>query len=320
MTIPRLELSAAVVAVKLDRTLREEMEIKIDRSVFWSDSTAVLQYIKNEDKRFHTFVANRLAVIHDGSKPSRWNFVESARNPADDASRGLTPEELLLQDRWFKGPEFLWKLEESWPVPSSPLPSIPEQDPEIKSQGQTNRTTMVSEKRNLNSMIQRYSSWYELKRGVAWLLRFREYIRRKCYPPNDALPQGELSLEELRFAELHIVKYVQRLSFPEIFSALQASNSKTQEKRALRTSGSSGSIYKLRPMLDKEGALRVGGRLVNASLNYQSKHQLLLPYNHHLSRLLIMAHHQSVGHLGQEYVLTSTKYKVLDHQGTSCRS
>ena len=107
MTIPRLELSAAVVAVKLDRTLREELEIKIDRSVFWSDSTAVLQYIKNEDKRFHTFVANRLAVIHDGSKPSQCNFVESARNPADDASRGLTPEELFLQDRRFKGPEFL---------------------------------------------------------------------------------------------------------------------------------------------------------------------------------------------------------------------
>ena len=57
MTIPRLELSAAVVAVKLDRTLKEELEIKIDRSVLWSDSTAVLQYIKNEDKQFHTFVA-----------------------------------------------------------------------------------------------------------------------------------------------------------------------------------------------------------------------------------------------------------------------
>ena len=160
-------LSAAVVAVKLDRTLREQLEIKIDRSVFWSDSTAVLQYIKNEDKRFRKFVANRLAVILDGSKPSQWNFVESARNPADDVSRGLTPEELLLHDRWFKGPEFLRKQEESWPVPSSPLPSIPDQDPEIKSQGQTNRITMVSERESLNLMIQRYSSWYELKRGVA---------------------------------------------------------------------------------------------------------------------------------------------------------
>ena len=294
MIIPRLELSAAVVAVKLDRTLKEELEIKIDRSVLWSDSTAVLQYIKNEDKQFHTFVANRLAVIHDGSKPSQWNFVESARNPADDVSRGLTPEELLLHDRWFKGPEFLRKQEESWPVPSSPLPSIPDQDPEIKSQGQTNCITMVSEEGSLNLMIQRYLSWYELKRGMAWLLRLREYIRRKHYPPDDLVPQGELSLEELRSAELQFVKYIQRLAFPEIFGALQASSSKTQEKRALRTSGSSGSIYKLRPMLDKKGALRVGGRLVNASLNYQSKHQLLLAHNHYVSRLLIMAHHQSV--------------------------
>ena len=182
----------------------------------------------------------------------------------------MTPEELLLQDRWFKSPEFLWKQEESWPVPSSPLPSIPDQDSEIKSQGQTNRTTMVSEESNLQLMIQHCSTWYELKRCVAWLLRFTEYIRRKRYPPDDALPQGEPSLQELRSAELHIVKYVQRLSFHEIFSALKASNSKTQEKSALRTTGLSGSIYKLRPMLDKEGA--VGGRLVNSSMNYQSKH------------------------------------------------
>ena len=160
MTIPRLEPSAAVLAVKLDRTLREELEMKIDRSVFWSDSTAVLQYIKNEDKRFHTFLANRLAVIHDGSKPSQWNFVDSERNPADDISRGLTSDEMLHQDRWFKGPEFLWKREESWPVPPSSLPTISDQDPEIKSQGQANQASMVSEESSLDSMIQRYSSWY----------------------------------------------------------------------------------------------------------------------------------------------------------------
>ena len=113
MTVPRLELSAAVLAVKLDRTMREELEISIDRSVFWTDSTAVLQYIRNENKRFQTFVANRLAVIHDGSKPSQWNFVDSNRNPADDASRGLTVEKLLSQDRWLQGPKFLWSEQTS---------------------------------------------------------------------------------------------------------------------------------------------------------------------------------------------------------------
>ena len=154
MTIPRLELSAAVLAVKLDRSLREELEMKIDESVFWSDSTAVLQYIKNQDKRFHTFVANRLAVIHDGSKPSQWNFVESTRNPADDASRGLSVEELLHQERWFKGPDFLWKEETSWPIPPSPLQIISDEDPEVKRQGQANQTTTVAEERKFDLMIQ----------------------------------------------------------------------------------------------------------------------------------------------------------------------
>ena len=65
----------------------------------------------------------------------------------------------------------------------------------------------------------------------------------------------------------------------------------------------------MRPLLDQEGLLRVGGRLENAPLNYESKHQLLLPHNHRVSKLLIMEHHESVGHLGQEYVLASLRQK-----------
>lgn len=57
MTITRLGLSAAVLAVRMDLTLREELEISIDNSVFWSDSTSVSQYIRSEEKRFRT---NRL--------------------------------------------------------------------------------------------------------------------------------------------------------------------------------------------------------------------------------------------------------------------
>ena len=71
VTIPRLELSAAVLAVRMNQTLQEEFQLKFDRTSFWTDSTAVLQYIKNEDKRFYTFVANWLAVIHEGSEPSQ---------------------------------------------------------------------------------------------------------------------------------------------------------------------------------------------------------------------------------------------------------
>jgi len=71
-TIPRLELCAAVLSTQLDNLIRRELDIEIHRSVFWSDSTVVLQYIRNEDKRFHTFVTNRISAILAVSSPSQW--------------------------------------------------------------------------------------------------------------------------------------------------------------------------------------------------------------------------------------------------------
>ena len=62
-------------------------------------------------------------------------------------------------------------------------------------------------------------------------------------------------------------------------------------------------------MVDQSGILRVGGRLENAQIDYEAKHQILLPYNHHISCLIIMAHHELVGHFGTEYVLASLRQK-----------
>ena len=70
ITIPRLELSAAAISVKQDKVLKRELEIPISsQSVFWTDSTAVLRFVRNETRRYHTFVANRVALIRDGSEP-----------------------------------------------------------------------------------------------------------------------------------------------------------------------------------------------------------------------------------------------------------
>ena len=181
--------------------------------------------------------------------------------------------------------------------------------------------------RMLDLMIQRFSPWYALKKGVARILQFKDYIRRKLHFKGDPTverdvphPPGELSLENLKFAERSIISYVQKVSFPEVIDALRSSKSTRQEKVMLRNTGSLGSIYKLKPLLDKEGMLRVGGRLENASLAYGSKHQLLLPHNHHISKLLIMEHHKSVGHFGEEYVLSCLWQKnwiLMPYEGLS---
>ncbi|XP_046578260.1 uncharacterized protein LOC124285989 [Haliotis rubra] len=76
------ELSAAVIAVKLDVMLRQELKVKISRSVFWRQTVQfVIHYIRNENKRFHVFKANRIALIHESSKPNQWRHVGSAENP-----------------------------------------------------------------------------------------------------------------------------------------------------------------------------------------------------------------------------------------------
>ena len=57
-TIPRLELTAATVAVRTNRMLLSEIDIPVDHVTYWTDSMAVLRYIQNSTARIHTFVAN----------------------------------------------------------------------------------------------------------------------------------------------------------------------------------------------------------------------------------------------------------------------
>ncbi|XP_077969271.1 uncharacterized protein LOC144423001 [Styela clava] len=103
VSIPRLELTAAALAVKLDLFLRRELDFEEIESMFWTDSTSVLLSINNTSRRFPTFVANRLAKIEEGSNALQWRYVPTDLNPADDASRGLSVQS-LMNERWLKGP------------------------------------------------------------------------------------------------------------------------------------------------------------------------------------------------------------------------
>ena len=82
-TISRLELTAAAVVVKMDRLMTKELQMPLEESMFWSDSTTVLRYIASENVRFKTFVANRVSLIRDNAKTSQWMYVNSELNPAD---------------------------------------------------------------------------------------------------------------------------------------------------------------------------------------------------------------------------------------------
>ncbi|KAK3712224.1 hypothetical protein QZH41_009770, partial [Actinostola sp. cb2023] len=96
------------------------------------NSTCVLRYIENKDKRFQTFVSNRVAAILDQSTETQWKYVETSLNPADEASRGMTVDAFLHKKRWTDGPDFLKQSEETWPQRPPDMGQIPNDDPEVK--------------------------------------------------------------------------------------------------------------------------------------------------------------------------------------------
>ena len=61
VTVPCLELTAAVVSVKTSAQLQRELDYEGVGDIFWTDSKVVLSYIANETRRFHIFVGNRPA-------------------------------------------------------------------------------------------------------------------------------------------------------------------------------------------------------------------------------------------------------------------
>ena len=104
VTIPRLELTATTVSVRLGETLKKELDDKTETVQYHTDSVTVLQYIANDHKRFQVYVANRVQLIRNLSNPSQWRYVDTKENPADEASKTLTE-----QQRWLIGPQFLWQ-------------------------------------------------------------------------------------------------------------------------------------------------------------------------------------------------------------------
>lgn len=115
VTMPRMELSAAVLSTRLERMIREEIEYTIDDSIFWTDSTCALRYVENDEKKFETFVASRVSAIREQSLSCQRCYVHTELNPADDASRGISADDIVKPTRWIKGPDFLWKDETVWP-------------------------------------------------------------------------------------------------------------------------------------------------------------------------------------------------------------
>ena len=259
MTIPRLELTAATVSVRVGEMIARELDEPVESKLYWTDSTTVLNYIRNEKKRFHVFVANRAQTIRDATNPLQWRYVETKHNPADDASRGLNGPELTKQRRWITGPKFLWLPESQWPqLPCGPN-DISVDDPEVKKIQV--HSTDVSGNANFLTRLTQFSEWQRLKRSIAWILRLKpqqsitdDAANRVGRATN--VKAEPLRIEELDRAEKTILKLVQGDAFPkeiETLQKIQRADSKNDRQFAKAKKSEikkSSTLYRLDPFLD----------------------------------------------------------------------
>ena len=108
-SIPRLELAAGVLSTQMSGLVKKELGFDDIAEYYWTDSKVVIGYLRNTQKRFKVFVANRVQQIRESSDVLQLRYIPSKMNPTDHASRGLTRSSNEKVHVWFNGPEFLWK-------------------------------------------------------------------------------------------------------------------------------------------------------------------------------------------------------------------
>ncbi|XP_064387758.1 uncharacterized protein LOC135335954 [Halichondria panicea] len=279
LTIPRLELCGAQLLAQLIHHVRQVLEIPLSNIFAWTDSTIVLNWLDGSPKRFKTYVGNRVSTIVDLIPPDKWRHVAGTENPADCASRGLYPSELLNHSLWWEGPIWLKESSSSWPE-KFPLPSNKKEIEESKvalSALTLTPTPIIP--------VDRFSGYSHLKRITAWMIRFVTNFQTKDHAERS---KGNLSISELQAAENYWVKLIQTTHFEADIVSLQ-------RKHAL---SASSPLLPLQPFIDSSNILRVGGRRQLSQTSYQSQHQTILHGKHLLTHMIIRDEHLRLLHAG----------------------
>ena len=302
LTIPKLELQAALLAARLKDEIQQALTVPVERTFMWTDSTTVLQWLHSIDKK-PVFVANRVAEILELTTVDEWNHVPTADNPADAGTRGL-PANSLLDSPWLKGPKFL--MTSDWPFqPTEEILKIKlkNSDPhEVNTkpvyQEATANTASVSSN-VLTLEWQKYSSYEKLLRIVAYILRILPKF--SC---NRTKTGSITNPVELESAEQKLFFLVQSESFPNETKILLKSHPVSRP-----------SIIKdFSPFIGSNGLLRAQGRTKNLEVaNFDVKHPILLDSRHPAVRLFLEHLHEKHCHQGVEYLraLIQQKFAIV---------
>ncbi|XP_075157941.1 uncharacterized protein LOC142231207 [Haematobia irritans] len=276
VTLPRLELCAALLLAELLDSVCKIFNPNPANVHCWSDSSIALAWINGDPNRWNQFVANRVRKIQSATFQYTWHHCPTTENPADLVSRGANVKDLIDNQLWFYGPQFLQKEVNEWPqLEPSSQPIIPEERHEATA-------LLVASSPSLFKGLKYANSFKRVVRVFAYANRFINLCKRR----ND-VPVGDITIEEENSALMCICISIQRECYSEEYEKLS-------RKENLRAGSK---LSQLSPFMDNN-IIRVGGRLINSSLPYATVHPILLPNDHPFVDVLIAYYHKLHMHAG----------------------
>lgn len=293
ISLPRLELCGAVLLCRLMQTVAKSMSFEKSSHHLWTDSTIVLAWIKESPSRWTTFVANRVAEIQRHYPMLHWKHVPTKSNPADCATRGVSPSNLNSHTLWWNGPDWLSLSSDNWPLSPALEDTINEMKTTVLA-----CTTSITSKWELKN---KYSSLNRLVRVTAFCARFIYNSQNRLEHRNT----GPLTFNELQNAQRIWIKDAQNEYFRE---ELRCMENKQPFPR-------SSSLRSLNPIMQNDGLLHVGGRLVNSLiLPEQSTMPIIIPKRSKIADLLVHHSHTHTLHGGPSLMLAflRRRYWIID--------
>ena len=231
---------------------------------------------QNRKSFFETICSKKVASIQESTETNQWHHILGKKNPADIASRGIDICELNTPDNtWFLGP--LRQSVDQWPSSEQALDYTA-----VKVGERKLKHAIHSVVENKVLEIESFSCLRRLRNIVAYV---RKAFKRKRSPKfnREDAEQGLISLEEIQEAEMWLIKQEQKRFFEN--ELMDLINKRQVSKKS--------SIKSLNPFIDESGLIRVGGRFRRASLEYDEKHQIILPKESYLTAFIIREIHES---------------------------
>ncbi|XP_057310467.1 uncharacterized protein LOC130648433 [Hydractinia symbiolongicarpus] len=190
LTIPKLELQAAVLATRMRESIVSSLFMDLSTK-FWIESQIVLKYISKENRKFSVFVMNRINEIRTTTDVNSWRFVPETLNPADNATRSV-PLSSTENSRWLTGPSLLIEEECNWPDQNQNV---------IQSEEDADITNFQSTRENI---------FYQMGK----LFRLRGGSEREKF--------DYLTVDEIEATKLQLYSISQQESYPLEFENLQS--------------------------------------------------------------------------------------------------